>query len=287
MLAVGPEHPQYIEVPQPPQQALPYRPFIKGRLPVPRDIFVRSKGKDLSADEEIAKSAPDPVRPSNHPRGSRNAWRNKLADARRENLREGLKSLRYKKTRTEARLDAKAAASMEARERDIRRPEREDERLTTPSTGLDVEKLLHGRLQDPNREARLAQKARNLELQTAAQRANRADSLHTLYTNARHFIVNPQQLDEALDKEFGTSERPRVFADRYGTDSYGSDDVGRWSSDVTSMWANGPPLSIQEMLNGGSRPGDKNTNRPQDKTYIAEERMKRIAEKLTGGKMAE
>ena len=285
-MAVGPEHPRYIEIPEAPQQSLPYRPFIKGRLPVPRDVFAGSRGKDLADDEEIAKSAATPLRPFNHPRGSRNAWRAKMSDARRDNLREGLKSLRDRQTRTDAWRNAKSAEKTAEREELIRRPEREDERLTTPSTGLDVEKLLRGGLEDPNREARLAHKARNLELHTSAQRANRMDNLHTLYMNARNFIVTPQQLDAAIDKEFGTIEKPRTF----GAAAYSQDAVGRWSSDVTSMWAYGAPLSVQDMLNGGKRAEDLHEtrhSRGKGKMDVAAERVKKIAEKLTGGKMAE
>lgn len=289
LLAVGPEHPRYIEIPEAPQQNAPYRPFIKGRLPVPRDVFEGAKGKDRADDEEIAKATAIRSRDVKHAIGSREAWKEKMAEARRQNLREGLKSLRYRKTRTESRMRERSLANQASREEALHRPEREDERLTTPSTGLDVQKLLHDGLEDPTREARLAQKARNLELVTSAKRANRMDQLHTLYMNARSFIVTPTQLDAAIDEEFGTADNPRQFGDLQNYSSLHNSETGRWSSQVTSMWAYGRPASVQDML-------DKSNGKARGVTTalglaegqqgkVVEERVRRIAEKLTGGKM--
>ncbi|KAK5171876.1 uncharacterized protein LTR77_003513 [Saxophila tyrrhenica] len=278
---------------QPPQQTSPYRPFIKGRLPVPRDVFARSEGKDRAADEEIAKAAPAPTSQPRHPRGTREAWRQKMAASRRQNLREGVKTLRERKTRTETTLRERVAAKQAEREALVRMPEREDERLTTSSTGLNVHKLLHGPLEDPTRDARLAHKARNLTLHTSAKRANRMDNLHTLYMNARHFIVTPQQLDSAIDSEFGTPEQPRQFVGDRGrpAQGYGEfDDGGKWSSEVTSMWAHGRPATVQDMLNRAAQGDAGKTSYAVDVAEggtegVTQSRVRRIAEKLTGGKM--
>lgn len=256
---------------------------------MPRDVFEGAKGKDRADDEEIAKATAIRSRDVKHAIGSREAWKEKMAEARRQNLREGLKSLRYRKTRTESRMRERSLANQASREEALHRPEREDERLTTPSTGLDVQKLLHGGLEDPTREARLAQKARNLELVTSAKRANRMDQLHTLYMNARSFIVTPTQLDAAIDEEFGTADNPRQFGDLQNYSSLHNSETGRWSSQVTSMWAYGRPASVQDML-------DKSNGKARGVTTalglaegqqgkVVEERVRRIAEKLTGGKM--
>ena len=210
-----------------------------------------------------------------------------MAEARRQNLREGVKSLRERKTRTDAIVGERMARKQTERDELILMPEREDERLTTASTGLDVQKLLHGPLEDPTRDARLAHKARNLTLHTAAKRANRLDSLHTLYMNARHFIVTPQQLDNAIDAEFGTPEHPREFIVGTSTSNYAGEDTGRWSSEVTSMWAYGKPSTVQDMLDNASRGEKKKTamDTAMNKESIVQGRVRRIAEKLTGGKM--
>lgn len=290
-LAVGPEHPRYIEIPESPQQTAPYRPFVKGRLPVPRDIFDGAKGKDRAADEEIAKATAIRERNVEHPSGSREAWKQKMAEARRQNLREGLKSLRDRKTRSDAQRNERALANQTSREEALHRPEREDERLTTPSTGLDVQRLLHGALEDPNRQARLAQKARNLEIFTSAKRANRMDQLHTLYMNARSFIVTPQQLDAAIDEEFGTADNPRQFGHLQNNAPYENSETGRWSSEITSMWAYGRPSSVQDMLdksNGKTKGISTALGMAEGREgQVVDERVRRIAEKLTGGKMEE
>ena len=153
-------------------------------------------------------------------------------------------------------------------------PEREDERLTSPSHGLDLEKLLHGPLEDPTREARLAHKARNVALHASAKQADRADNLHTLYMRARSFIVTPSQLDAAVDQAFGTNDQPVQF--------------GGGAFQGSSMWAMGKPDSVQDMLNRANQTGSsKAVDSRGGYTDVNSERVRRIAEKLTGGEMEE
>ena len=272
--AVGPEHPRYIEVSEPPQQTSPNKPFQKGRLPVPRDVFAGAQGKDRAADSEIAKATPYPKKQIQHPAGSREAWKQRLAEARRRNLREGLQDLRARRISEERKRSVRTAKNRAEREELASAPEREDERLTTPSTGLDLDKLLHGPLEDPHREARLAHKARNVELHASAKQAERLDHLHTLYTRARSFIVTPQQLDNAVEEAFSGD---------------------RWSGAGTitgapqaSVWSYGRPESVQDMLNRANRVGGKTAMEGTGGfSDVSAERMRRIAEKLTGGKMEE
>jgi hypothetical protein len=254
-------------------------------------------------------ATPPPKNPTQHARGSREAWKQRLSASRRQNLREGLKGLQDRRIRHEARQAERVAIQAAERNELLNRPEREDERLTTPSTGLDVQKLLHGRLEDPTREARLKQKARNLTLHTAAKSANRMDSLHTLYMNARHFIVSPTQLDSALDDEFGTDSQPRKFGpegdfpDTFSAESTSReahfDDVmksrrkddERFSSEETSMWGHGKPMTVQEMLEAKSSSTVKQGQTAMglatssDKIDVVTARVRRLGEKLTGGKM--
>lgn len=271
-ISFGPEHPRYIEVPEAPQQSLPYRPFIKGRLPVPRSVLSGKDGLKKADDERIAGATPLSQRKHEVEPGSREEWKRKMSEARRRNLREGLKGLRArtvsKQKRTEEweRRDALERAELRSR------PEREDERLTSPSHGLDLEKLLHGPLEDPTREERLKQKERNLTLHTAAQRAERLDHLHTLYMNARTFIVTPEQLDAVIEEEFN-----KDFTRLAGTYAHG---------ETNSMWAYGAPMTLQAMLNREHRGGGRFAYDGSDmKAEISRKRIRRIAEKLTGGKM--
>lgn len=265
---VGPEHPLYIDVPEPPQPDKPYRPFIKGRLPVPRNVFAGAKGKDRADDEEIAKATPLPERVRNHRPGSREEWKVKMSEARRRNLSEGLKGLRARRTATEYRAKTERERQRVERQELRSRSEREDERLTAPSHGLDLEKLMRGPLPDPNRSLRLARKAENVSKQDSRKHAERMGHLHTLYMNARSFIVTPQQLDVALDEEFGTADQPASFNGVHNA----------------SMWAKGKPATVQDMLNQGNKVG---TGRAVKQTHmeVNQKRVQRIAEHLTGGKM--
>lgn len=280
--AFRPEHPRYIDLPTPPQQTLPYNRPIKGRLPVPRPIF---HGKDQDAlshlDEHLAATTPAPTKTTPAPPGSHLAWKQNLSAARRRNLREGLHALR---SRTLATRDRKATrAKDEALElRALRSaPQREDERLTAPSHGLDLAQLLHARtLPDPTRAARLANKRRNLHVATTAKKAERADHLQSLYVHARRFIVTPAQLDAAIEEEF--DEHGAKFA---VPGSYASG-VGS----ARSMWNYGAPMTVQEMLmragrgaGPGGRGGRDALTTPHEEGNLR--RVGRIAEKLTGGKM--
>ena len=124
-------------------------------------------------------------------------------------------------------------------------------------------------------------------------------ALHTLYMNARSFITNESQLDAAIDKEFPADGSPPK----------------RWRTQErpgTSIWNKGPPKGVKTMLEesvGGS--GDsggaggmssagagRGVSRytgvlgrvVEDQRTTAlhrkdQERMKRIAEELSGGKM--
>lgn len=196
-----------------------------------------------------------------------------MSESRRQNLREGLKALRVRKDtrvrQTRERSERKAAE----REALISMPEREDERLTTPSHGLDLSKLLKGPVPDPTRKKRLAQSTQRVVRKAERERKQRMDHMHTLYMRARSFIVTPEQLDNAVDKAFGTAENPVTFSNQTAG---------------TSMWATGPPDSLQDMLNRVNRIGGRGlleTVQNKSVSSMQAERMKKLAESLTGGKM--
>jgi len=276
--AVGPAHPDYIAVPTPPQQTLPDRKFIKGRLPVPRDVFAGAKGKDKSSDEWLDEHTQPPKEGRNAQAGSRIEWRHKMSDMRRRNLREGLASLRARKDRVERTQAERSARHRRERDELLNKPEREDERLTTPSHGLDLETLFKGKVEDPTRSARIAFKQQKLAETSQAKHADRLDSLHTLYLNARTFIVTPSQLDRAVDEAFGTPENPVTFGDQ----SFGPTD------NSASVWAYGKPERVQDMLNKATRQGGKTAlESAGGYSGVNRERIRRIGEVLTGGRMGD
>jgi len=269
---LGPEHPQYIPIPEPPQQTTPARPFIKGRLPVPRDVFSGAEGKDKTSAEWLEKHTRSPRNPSQAKEGSIEEWKAKMSDMRRQNLREGLFSLKTRKDRVQRQWEERAARNKARREEMLHRPEREDERLTTPSHGLDLETLYKGPLQDPTRKERLEHMRANIAQKEELKRAERLDHVHTLWLNARSFIVTPTQLDAAIDEAFGTPEAPKDFG-------------GNGESMGPSVWVNGKPDSVQDMLDRANKQGKGSAMGGLRTDELNAERIRRIAEALTGGKM--
>lgn len=246
---------------------------MKGVLPVPRDIFAGKGEKNLGTEEVMEKSTRAAERNAEAPAGSREAWKIKMAEQRKRNLKEGVNELKTRQFKTKRRLETAQAKKYQEHEELIARPEREDERLTAPSNGLDLDALYHGRVPDPSRDLRLAMKRERQAAFEASKTADRLDSVHTLYSHARKFIVTPQQLDSAVEEAFGTNESPVTFGPGHGEEG-------------TSIWHDGKPYSVQDMLNSANR---ARSSRALQNTggYIAinQERVQRIAEALTGGKM--
>jgi len=271
--AVGPEHPRYIDFPEPPQQTTPQTKWMKGVLPIPRNVFAGKGAKDLSNEEVLSKTTKTAQRHSEVERGSREAWKIKMAEQRKRNLREGVQELKTRQLKTKRRLETTQAKKYQEHEELIARPEREDERLTAPSNGLDLEALFHGRVPDPSREVRLAAKRERQAHFEASRSADRLESVHTLYTHARKFIVTPQHLDAAIEETFGTNENPTTFGPGHGEEG-------------ASVWAEGRPQSVQDMLNSANRARSQKAMQNTG-SYIAinQDRIQRIAEALTGGKM--
>ena len=99
--------------------------------------------------------------------------------------------------------------------------------------------------------------------------------MHTLYMNARNFITTERQLDAEILKAFpdGAHEEWRT-ASTYGT----------------SIWNLDTPPTIADMLQATSRRVRKDFSAAgltdqAEKYRLDQERMKRIAEELSGGKI--
>lgn len=93
--------------------------------------------------------------------------------------------------------------------------------------------------------------------------------MHSLYMNASSFITTPAQLEAVVD---------RVFDD---TDQFTTD-----TAKGENIWNLGYPETVQNLLNNmkGSD-GGKVVNRVERSALLTRERMDRIAEELTGGKL--
>lgn len=199
-----------------------------------------------------------------------------MSEIRKQNLREGIKSLRARKVSVENRMSARQAAKQAKREELLHRPEREDERLTAPSNNIDLDALYSKAIPDPTREERIRTKMLNIQRHEETKREERMEAVHSLYVNAREFIVTPQQLDKAVDAAFGTPEVPVKFG-KYTTGAMNR-----------SIWAEGKPERVQDMLNvaNGQNTGRAMNDRG-DPSQINKERIRRIAETFTGGKISE
>jgi hypothetical protein len=154
------------------------------------------------------------------------------------------------------------------RDRLVTQAERVDERLTSASVpqAMKPEKGL------PN--ARAANKPRRRQRKDK-KKGERRDALHTLYMNARNFITTEEQLDAAIEKAFPEGGNPE-----FATDTKLGDNI----------WNVGAPATIAELLDANVSRVRKDFTKAglteaDHKFKIDQERMKRIAEELSDGKM--
>lgn len=248
-----PESPNYIDVPSSLQPDLPPKPKVKGVLPVPREIFPKrrpDKATQAFADE----ATPEPTRSKispNAPHKEYLEWKEKMAEVRRQHLREGLKELYSRKQKAESKVAHNSKVKLKYREKILHQPPREDERLTRASS-VDL-KIVPGK--------RGASKKLTMRI-AARKKQQRLAALNTLYMNARHFIVNEEQLAKEIDRVFTEGPNPEWATDR---------------SDGHNIWNRGPPFTVERMV---ARMHDEKTTHE-----IVQERTKKLAETLTGGEI--
>ena len=271
-LALGPQSPNYIEVPKPAQPTFPLDPNVKGHLPIPRDIFKTRNQHPKESDAFLRKSTKDAKDRKAPGPFSRDAdfrlYKQRLADARKEALKEGVKELHTRKVTSEAEHLDRIQKSGELRTKLAMAPRREVDILTETSVSKGVRDFLADSLPAANKNIEARRRA--YERKQAAQQVVRESRLHDLYTNARTFIVNEEQLDEAIEKAFGTDESPM------GWDVRGNMGPREKGNEGLSPWHGPMPEGVGDMMNklrGGEGVG------------LAKERVKKLAEELTGGKM--
>jgi len=274
-------------VPQPPQQDIPDKPRIKGILPVPREIFNRIAVRgDLDAyvEKRIAGSTllPDPSKLKDD--DSIIAWKQRMAEMRRKNLAEGLEALKNRRKRDDLYQARTNRKNQQEREALLSAPEREDERLTSTTLDANIQALLAGgALPDPQRQERVEAKRAHVEELEAKRRTERQDHLHNLYIQARSYITTEDQLTKAIDDAFGTVEMPVRFDGKLSP--WESDEIGRPPSmkDLLDISSGIPPKT---RGNRGALTGSS-SNLKNDYSKIVKARMKRMAEELTGGRIAD
>lgn len=275
---IPPESPKFIEVPQTRQPQSIYRPWVKGVLPVPRQIFRRSDPRDKTSQEYLSAVTPDPkysraeqakrVADSQPGAVDFSTWKSRQSAARRRNLREGLVELHHRKQKIDrSKFESRARKQAESLQLSTA-PEREDERLTNPTVHTAQLLSRRGPLPDPNRAERVERMKANVKYMQERKMNERRAMLHTLYMNARNYIVQPAQLNEVID---------RVFDDPKFENA---------NTRGENVWHMGPPEEVRELLhlaNQGwrSRGGDK----ARWAKELMEKRLDKIGEELTGGKL--
>lgn len=151
----------------------------------------------------------------------------------------------------------------------VAKPERDDERFTSPSILNSMRPSNRALLPDPDRASRLATKQANVAAQEAAKQEDRRNALHTLYMNAGKFIITEEHLNRVVDQVFDDHKQ---FAND--------------SRNGLNIWNTGYPETVQEMLSQANRESGGNAiDRHQGYGPVTKERMKRVGEELTGGKM--
>ena len=252
---------------------------MKGVLPVPRRVLkkrLKSKDVDKASPQYLASVTPEPIEDKTRPGKANNnrtteaaSWKARQAEARRRNLRESLVELSSRKQRSDSFRNAKSASNRAEREALLSAPEREDERLTNPSVLQSGRPVRNHFLPDPERAARLQRKQENIAIMEAMRQENRRNAMHTLYVNAGDFITTNAQLDATID---------RVFDD---SDQFNSD-----SKKGLNIWNLGYPQTVQQLLSKASNaPSRKAVDSAEGSAGITRDRMRRIAEELSGGKM--
>ena len=274
---IPPESPEYIHVPQSlqPYEVSPRR--LKGILPVPREVFPQRQPEKLEPDFEINATKPRNEELDLHSASEIEKYKHRMAERRRGHLREGLAELRARKAKTERQLAAKSQAKRQERDRVIAQAEREDERLTNSSVPKSMLPMKGQQIPDPHFQKRYEASTARVKAQEERKREERRDALHTLYMNARTFITTEADLDAEIDRVFPEGDDPAFRT----PSSHGKD-----------IWNLGVPPRVADLLKKTAAHADAsgsasrgNIDIHQDLARISAERVKKIAEELSGGKI--
>lgn len=235
---------------------------------MPRELFPARRADKpriqyLNAVTQLPKS--ERVVSPNSSNPEKQEWKHKMADLRRQNLRDGLRDLYSRKRSADSKIVSRSLESQNRRDRILQQPEREDERLTRPSI---IEAMMPHKqpvLPDPNREERLALSRARLESKQAQKEIERKEHLQALYVNARTFITTEEQLTAEIDRVFPEGENPA------------------WRNDHQpgeNIWNLGNPPTVFNLAN-------KTRSNEAVRWDVSQERVRKLAEALTGGKLRE
>ncbi|RDW81339.1 uncharacterized protein DSM5745_04896 [Aspergillus mulundensis] len=269
-LRVGPESPNFIEVPRTIQPDLPPKPRVKGTLPVPRELFPKRR-VDKPNPQYIAAAAPLPTKQENidpnEPHAEYRSWKRSMADMRRQNFEEGLLELHNRQQRTDKTMEERSRARQKLRDHVLRQPDREDELLTRPTIPKAMLPKRTPVLPGGGRDRRLKASQRRTERKAQLKASERRESLHTLYMNAREFITTETQLAAEIEKIFPEGENEAWRSDK--------------SKNGENIWNRGFPKTMASRL--GESHGE--AARESERWDVVQGRIKKLGEEITGGKI--
>jgi hypothetical protein len=248
----------------------------KGYHPQTKDIFPKNRPEKkfpayLTTVTRDPKELPDPEAANASPKI---LYKARMAALRRSHLREGITQLLARKRWQENQQHLRSQMKQAESQRLVSQSPREDERLTNNT----VPQAMSPDMPINFNTAAEAQgtydrKMANVARVTAAQNTFKTDALHTLYMNSRNFITTEEQLRAAVVKEFDEKK----FQADFGATS-------------KSMWSYGPPDDIKALIDGQWTPtsaqeGNRLRSLSDTTAKRLQERVKRVAEKLSGGKI--
>ncbi|KAL9618381.1 MAG: hypothetical protein Q9160_006889 [Pyrenula sp. 1 TL-2023] len=274
--AIPPESQHYIDVPPMIQPESPLKKPIKGILPVPREIFPKRNPDKLTSDF-IVRATPDKSarRRTKQPLqlSQEEVYNNKMTTLRKSHLSEGLTELRLRKQTMTRQVGDRSREKTDERSRLLAQAEREDDRLTGSTIPVEMLPEHKSYQSQETIDALLAQKVTNTEVHQARRREERQDALHTLYVNSQTFITTEAQLNSTIDRVFPEGKHSTFDTkEKYGT----------------SIWNQGLQPTIEGLVNrqkAGLRSKYSRRIGEGEKQTVNEERLNRIAEELSGGKI--
>lgn len=273
---IPPESPRFLPLPALPQSDETKQPPVRGRLPVPREIFTKRAHKDHKLSPSFVRDTAPHSRAERRgepPKSDKHGWKRLMAESRRQALGAGIERLWRRKVTRETRAKARADAHAQRNLVDKRAPERPDEvytRGTIPAGTLDTRVV-----RDPEYETRQRESAlRTVAIQQAKSEA-RKDAIQRLYVEASKFIVTEEELAKKVDQIFTEDHFTKV----------GSGRGIFWGAE--NIWeAYGPPITVRQMFASMRGTSTQVTDTFRPASLKTTNRQKVVAGELTGGALS-
>ncbi|KAL9112489.1 MAG: hypothetical protein Q9227_003331 [Pyrenula ochraceoflavens] len=194
-----------------------------------------------------------------------------MAEIRKKHLTEGLQELSLRKETTARQTAARNQFHRDERARLLSQAEREDERLTSATIPIELQPSRGAQPSVTEAEVWIARKRNNAETHQRAKQEERQEALQALYVNSEGFITTEKELEDELEREFS--------ANRFTAGS----------NQRKNVWASGPQADVDQLLRWRESTLGKTPSSVFGKTATTtyEDRLKRIGEELTGGKISD